>query len=98
MIYVYNFLINLIVFFSPAIIILRILSKKEDPKRFLEKFAISSSRRKIGNLIWFHSVSVGELLSIIPIIKELEKKNYVSQILVTSSTLSSAKLFTKFNF
>ena len=98
MIHVYNFLINLIVFFSPAIIISRILSKKEDPKRFLEKFAISSSRRKIGNLIWFHSVSVGELLSIVPIIKELEKKNYVSQILVTSSTLSSAKLFTKFNF
>ncbi|MDA9562609.1 3-deoxy-D-manno-octulosonic acid transferase [Candidatus Pelagibacter bacterium] len=98
MIYVYKILVNLIILFSPIIIIIRILNKKEHPIRFFEKFSFFSKERREGNLIWFHAVSVGELLSIIPIIKVLEKKKYISQILVTSSTLSSAKLFTKFNF
>ena len=47
-------------------------------------------------MIWFHAVSVGELLSVIPLIKLLENKT--SQILVTSSTLTSSNLFKKFNF
>jgi len=49
-------------------------------------------------LIWFHGSSVGEILSIIPLIKNYEKNNSVGQILITSSTLSSAKIFKKFKF
>ena len=45
----------------------RILKNKEDKKRFLEKFSISSKNRKKGNLVWFHGASVGELLSVIPL-------------------------------
>ena len=39
----------------------RINKNKEDPKRYREKFAITS-KRKEGKLIWFHGASVGELL------------------------------------
>ena len=65
-----NTLICLI--FSPIIIIL-ILRNKEDKKRFIEKFGIATAKRRDGKLIWFHGSSIGEILSIIPIIKNYEK-------------------------
>ena len=98
MIYIYRILINFILLISPIIILIRLISKKEDPKRFLEKFGFFSKKRKGGKVLWFHTVSVGELLSVISIIDKLEKDKRISQILVTTTTLTSAKLFQKFNF
>ena len=98
MIYIYRFLVNIIILFSPLILIIRLLKKKEDPKRFYEKFTFFSKKRDKGKLIWFHTVSVGELLSIIPLIYILEKDKNIKQILITTSTLTSAKLFEKYNF
>ena len=98
MIYIYRILINFILLISPIIILVRLISKKEDPKRFLEKFGFFSKKRKGGKVLWFHTVSVGELLSVISIIDKLEKDKRISQILVTTTTLTSAKLFQKFNF
>ena len=93
----YQIIIFIILIFSPLIIIIRILKNKEDNKRFIEKFSIPSKKRNKGKLIWFHGASVGELLSVIPLIKNYEKKKYIKQILVTSSTLSSSKILRKFN-
>ena len=98
MILIYRLLINLIIIFSPIILLIRFIKKKEDKIRFREKFTIFSKKRKKGKLIWFHAVSVGEILSIIPLIRKFEKNKDIDQILITSSTLSSAKLFFKFNF
>ena len=98
MIYIYRILINFIILISPVIILTRLILKKEDPKRFLEKFGFFSKKRKGGKVLWFHTVSVGELLSVISIIDKLEKDKRISQILVTTTTLTSAKLFQKFNF
>ncbi|WP_440675844.1 3-deoxy-D-manno-octulosonic acid transferase [Candidatus Pelagibacter sp. HIMB1593] len=83
---------------SPIVIILRIFKNKEDKKRFVEKFSIPSEKRRNGLLVWFHACSVGEILSIVPLIKNYEKNNTVNQILVTSSTLSSSKVLKKFQF
>ena len=98
MILIYRLLINLVLFFSPLIILIRLIRKKEHFTRFKEKFTFFSKKRNKGKLIWFHGASVGELMSVIPLIEKLEKKKNISQILVTTSTLSSAKIFTKFKF
>ena len=98
MLLVYRLLINLIVIFSPLIILIRLIKKKEHLIRFKEKFTFFSKNRKQGNLVWFHGASVGELMSVIPLIEKLEKEKKIKQILVTTSTLSSAKIFTKFKF
>ena len=97
-IYIYRLLLNIIIIFSPFVFFIRFLRKKEDPIRFKEKLTFFSKNRKRGKLIWFHTVSVGELLSIIPLIRILERKKKISQILLTSSTLTSANLFKKFKF
>ena len=98
MFFIYQILFFLIFLLSPLIIFFRILKKKEHKNRFLEKFTIFSKKRKSGNLIWFHGSSVGEILSVIPLIEKYEKDKSIDQILVTSTTLSSSKIINNFNF
>ena len=98
MFFLYQILISILLIFSPLIIGFRILKRKEDKERFKEKFCFPSKKRVAGNLIWFHGSSVGELLSVLPLVYELEKNKSINQILITSSTLSSAEIFKKYKF
>ena len=92
MLLIYRIAINLVVFLSPIIILIRLFKKKEDPIRFKEKLCFFSKKKSKGNLIWFHGASVGEILSIIPLVEKLEKNRKINQILLTSNTLSSSKI------
>ena len=92
---IYQLTLILIILISPLIILYRILKNKEDSVRFREKFCFFSKSRKSGKLIWFHASSVGELMSILPIINYYENKKNINQILITSTTLSSAKILKK---
>ncbi len=98
MFFIYQIFILIIIFFSPLIILIRLLKNKEHKKRFIEKFCYFTKKRNKGNLVWFHAASVGELMSIIPLIYEVEKNKKVNNILVTTSTLSSAKIFNNYKF
>lgn len=96
--FIYQFFISIILLFSPVIIIYRILKNKEDKFRVKEKFCFPSEKRGIGKLVWFHGSSVGEIMSIIPIIKKYDKDRTINKILITSSTLSSSKILKKIKF
>ena len=98
MFFLYQIILSLLVLISPILIIFRIYKGKEDKIRFREKFSVPSKKRSKGKLIWFHGASVGEILSIIPLIENYEKDKLINQILVTSSTLSSSKVLKKFKF
>ena len=98
MLFIYRILINLILILSPIILIFRFFKRKEDTKRFKEKFCYFSQRKRNGKLIWFHGASVGELQSIIPLLERLEKNKDISQILITSNTLSSSKIIENYRF
>jgi len=95
MIFVYRIFINLILILSPFIILVRLLKKKEDFIRFKEKLGFFTKNRSKGKLIWFHGASVGEFQSIVPLLEKLEKSKKISQILITSNTLSSSKIVSK---
>ena len=96
--FIYQFLLSILLLFSPIIILIRILKNKEHKFRFKEKFSLISKKRGGGKLVWFHGSSVGEILSVIPIIKNYENDKSIDKILLTSSTLSSSKIFQKFKF
>ena len=94
MYFFYRIITNITVLLSPIIIFFRILKGKEDPKRIGEKFCIYS-QKKNNKGIWIHAASVGELMSAVPIIKKFEKNKKIKNILVTTTTTSSAKIFKK---
>jgi 3-deoxy-D-manno-octulosonic-acid transferase len=96
--FIYQLLISIILLFSPIIIFYRILKNKEDKFRVKEKFCFFSKKRGVGKLVWFHGSSVGEIISVIPIIMKYDNDKSINKILVTSSTLSSANILNKIKF
>ena len=92
MFFFYNIIANIAIIISPVIILYRILKGKEDVERVGEKFCIYS-KKKTNKNIWIHAASVGELMSIVPIIKKLENNKKIKNILLSTSTISSAKIF-----
>lgn len=78
-------------------IIFRVLRGRENPKRYTEKMSCFNLLRPQGKLLWFHAASVGEINSIIPLIKYLQLGHHELSFLITTITLSSEKVFLKSN-
>jgi len=95
---IYNFFIFLLILISPLIILIRIFLGKEDQNRFKEKYGFLANNNKPNETIWIHGASVGEILSIIPIVRRFEEDKKIKRILITSSTTSSSDILSKFKF
>ena len=95
---IYNFFLFMLILISPLVILIRIFLGKEDQNRFKEKYGFLAENNKLNETIWIHGASVGEILSIIPIIRRFEEDNKIQKILITSSTTSSSHILSKFKF
>jgi len=81
--------------FAHLYLILRLFKKKESPKRYKEKLSKIKLERGEGFLIWFHVASVGEAMSILPLIENCINNEKINKILLTSITLSSGTILEK---
>lgn len=77
---------------APLIISHRIRKGKEDPERSNERYGQASVPRPKGELIWFHAASIGETNAVLPVIQMLKSARPKSNILLTTGTVTSAKL------
>ena len=91
----YKLLTYLFYPFAPIYLYFRKLRKKEDLSRYKEKLSKINIPRDDGFLIWFHVASVGEAMSILPLIENCIQEQKINKILITSITLSSGKLLEK---
>ena len=63
--------------------------------RFAERWVDKSIVRPAGSLIWLHVASVGEALSALPLIEKILDDIPQSNVLVISTTKTSAEMFKK---
>lgn len=74
----------------PLILRRRMRRGKEDAARIRERLGHAGIARPRGTLLWFHAASVGESLSLLPLIGQLCAERPDVAVLITTGTRSSA--------
>ena len=87
MLFFYQFLGFILIPIIKINLYIRLLKKKEDKARYLERYGIPTINRPQGKIIWIHAASIGEFKSSSILINKLHS-NF--NILVTTTTLSAA--------
>ena len=80
---------------APWLLGRRAKAGKEDSARLNERLARPKTPRPDGPLIWLHGASVGESLSILPLVERLRAERPDATVLVTSGTVTSAELLAR---
>ncbi|CAN5184731.1 3-deoxy-D-manno-octulosonic acid transferase [soil metagenome] len=81
--------------FAPLLLERRAKAGKEDRARLNERLARTKVARPEGQLVWLHGASVGESLSILPLVERLGTERPKVIVLVTSGTVTSAALLAR---
>ncbi|MEO1493739.1 MAG: 3-deoxy-D-manno-octulosonic acid transferase [Pseudomonadota bacterium] len=76
---------------APLVLRRRLARGKEDPARLGERLGHAGVPRPNGDLIWLHGASVGEAMSMLPLIDALLAARPQARVLVTTGTVTSAR-------
>lgn len=76
----------------PLLLGWRAAAGKEDRSRLAERRGIAGLSRPDAPLLWLHAASVGESLSILPLIEHLLARDPACHALVTTGTVTSARI------
>lgn len=70
----------------------RLKRGKEDPARIAERHGVPSLARPHGPLVWVHGASVGEIMSVFPLLTRIQRHGF--SVLLTSGTVTAAQIAT----
>jgi 3-deoxy-D-manno-octulosonic-acid transferase len=79
---------------APRLLAARARTGKETPERLHERLGRAKRPRPPGRLVWLHAVSVGESLSLLPLVEALQRRPDLA-LLVTSGTVTSAEMMAR---
>ncbi|MFO1243173.1 MAG: 3-deoxy-D-manno-octulosonic acid transferase [Rickettsiales bacterium] len=85
---IFSWLASLVV---PIVLLLRVYRQKEDRQRLAERFGKTYLSRPDGAVVWIHAASMGESLSVLPVIQKLIADYPALHIVLTTVTLTSAR-------
>jgi 3-deoxy-D-manno-octulosonic-acid transferase len=89
--FLYNFVLFLSLPFMVGRILLKSMKDSDYKKHFLNRFGIYENQHNLKEIVWFHAVSLGEVISSQNIVKTIAKENNVVLSVTTPTGLREAK-------